>query len=122
SVFFETGGSSLDVAARRQLDENVELLLSDSACCVFIDGYTDASEFDAFGMTLSERRAQAVYAFYLSRGIEAERLQTRNRGVAVPSCDKEDPGPGCERNRRVESLPVDCERFRFLLDNAVSDG
>ena len=28
--------------------------------------------------------------------------QIRNRGTAAPDCDKEDPGPGCERNRRVE--------------------
>ena len=121
SVYFDYGTGSLDRRGRALLDENVDLLLSNDACCVFIDGYTDTSEGDRFGMGLAGRRAQAVYDYYLSRGVSASRLQIRNRGVAVPACDKEDPGPGCERNRRVESLPVDCERFQFLLENPSYD-
>ena len=121
SVYFDYGTGSLDRRGRALLDENVDLLLSNPACCVFIDGYTDTSEGDRFGMSLAGRRAQAVYDYYLSRGVSASRLQIRNRGVAVPACDKEDPGPGCERNRRVESLPVDCERFQFLLENPSYD-
>ncbi|MGB3542608.1 OmpA family protein [Rubrivirga sp.] len=121
SVYFDYGTGSLDRRARALLDENVELLLDNSACCVFIDGYTDTAEGDSFGMGLAGRRAQAVYDYYLSRGVNSTRLQVRNRGTAVPTCDKEDPGPGCERNRRVESLPVDCERFEFLLENPSYD-
>ena len=121
SVTFDYGSTSLDTRARRLLDENVELLLSSPACCVFIDGYVDESESDAFGTPVAERRARAVYAYYLSRGTDEDRLTIRNRGLAVPSCDKEDPGVGCRRNRRVESLPVDCERFQFLLANPSYD-
>ena len=121
SVYFDYGAGTLDRRARSLLDENVDLLLANPACCVFVDGYTDTPEGDRFGAGLAGRRAQAVYDYYLSRGVEAGRLQIRNRGTAVPSCDKEDPGPGCERNRRVESLPLDCERFRFLLDNPSYD-
>ena len=121
SVYFDYGAGTLDRRGRSLLDENVELLLSNPACCVFIDGYTDTSEGDRFGLGLAGRRAQAVYDYYLGRGVSASRLQIRNRGVAAPDCDKEDPGQGCERNRRVESLPVDCERFRFLLDNPSYD-
>ena len=121
SIYFDYGTGTLDRRARMLLDENVELLLSNSACCVFIDGYTDTPEGNSFGMGLAGRRAQAVYDYYLSQGVGASRLQIRNRGTAAPDCDKEDPGPGCERNRRVESLPVDCERFRFLLENPSYD-
>ena len=122
AVYFDYGSSSLDRRSRALLDENIELLLSDPACCVFLDGYTDTAEGDRFGMGLAGRRAQAVYDYYLGAGVSASRLQIRNRGVAAPACDKEDAGPGCERNRRVESLPVDCERFRFLLDDPSYDG
>ncbi len=96
-------------------------MVTDPACCVYIDGYTDTSEGDRFGLGLSERRALAVYDYYLGRGVNARRLQVRNRGVAMPNCDKEDPGPGCEMNRRVESLPLDCERFRFLQEESDSN-
>ena len=121
SVTFDYGSTTLDTRARRLLDENVELLLSSPACCVFVDGYVDESEFDAFGAPVADRRARAVYSYYLSRGVDGDRLNVRNRGLAVPSCDKEDPGPGCERNRRVESLPVDCERFRLLIEDPSYD-
>ncbi|WP_412060731.1 OmpA family protein [Rubrivirga sp. IMCC45206] len=120
-VYFDYGSGTLDRRARMLLDENVELLLSNPACCVFIDGFTDTAEGDRLGMGLAGQRAQAVYDYYLSQGVGASRLQIRNRGVASPACDKEDPGPGCGRNRRVESLPVDCERFRFLMDNPSYD-
>ena len=121
TVTFGTGRDVLDRRARMLLDENVALLLESPACCVFVDGYTDTAEADRFGLALSERRALAVVDYYVSRGVEADRLEARTLGRAVPSCDKEDPGPGCERNRRVESLPLDCERFLFLLENPDYD-
>ncbi len=121
SVTFDYGSGTLNRRARARLDENIELLLENPACCVFIDGYTDTPEGSQFGLGLAGRRAQAVYDYYLGAGVSASRLQVRNRGVASPDCDKEDPGMGCELNRRVESLPVDCERFQFLLDNPSYD-
>ncbi|OZC01877.1 OmpA family protein [Rubricoccus marinus] len=117
SIYFDHGSSSLSMRAQDLLGENVELLLDNSACCVFLDAYTDTSEHDRFGMGLAGRRAQAVYDYYLTQGVAASRLQIRNRGVASPSCDKEDPGVGCSRNRRVDSVPMDCERFRLMLEN-----
>lgn len=120
SVYFDHGTAALSSRARLLLDENVELLLDNPDCCVFIDGYTDSSEGDRHGMGLAGRRAQAVYDYYLSRGVAASRLQIRNRGTAMPDCDKEDPGIGCSRNRRVESIPMDCERFRMHLENGGS--
>lgn len=113
SIYFDSGASTINARARDLLNENVELMLENPACCVFVDGYTDTQEGDRFGIPLSGRRAQAVYDYYISRGVAPSKIQLRNRGTAVPSCDKEDPGPGCERNRRVESLPVDCNRFQF---------
>ena len=116
SAYFDYGSSTLDSNARALLEENVDLLLSDSACCVFIDGYVDTTEYDEFGMGLAGRRAQTVYDFYLSRGVSASRLQVRNRGADLASNPKEDPGKGDRRARRVESIPVDCERFDAMIE------
>ena len=116
-VYFDYGSSTISTRARALLNENVELLLANPECCVFIDGTIDNQEMDRFGMPLGGRRAQAVYDYYLSRGVSASKLQIRNRGEGSPNCDKEDPGIGCERNRRVETIPVDCERFRMMLEN-----
>ncbi|HEX9950202.1 MAG TPA: OmpA family protein [Rubricoccaceae bacterium] len=116
-VYFDYGSSTVSARARALLNENVELLLANPECCVFIDGTIDNQEMTRFGMPLGGRRAQAVYDFYLSRGVSASKLQIRNRGESTDNCDKEDPGVGCERSRRVETIPVDCERFRMMLEN-----
>ena len=120
-VYFDFGSSTISQRARALLDENVELLLANPECCVFIDGTIDNTEMDRFGMPLGGRRAQAVYDYYLGRGVSASKIQIRNRGEGSPNCDKEDPGLGCERNRRVESVPVDCERFLYLMENPSSN-
>ena len=117
-VYFDYGASTVSARARALLDENVELLLANPECCVFIDGTIDNQEMDRFGMPLGGRRAQAVYDYYLGRGVPASKLQIRNRGEGSPNCDKEDPGMGCERNRRVETLPVDCDRFLEQLEGS----
>jgi outer membrane protein OmpA-like peptidoglycan-associated protein len=118
SVYFEHGSATLTPGARSLLAENVQLLLNDPECCIFVDGYTDASEQDRFGLPLAGRRAQAVYDYYLEHGVAASRMHVRNRGVSMPDCDKEDEGPGCQRGRRVETVPMDCERFQMLLETA----
>lgn len=115
TVYFAYGSTELTPRARALLNENIELLLTHPECCIFIDSYIDHSERDQYGIPLGRRRAQAIYDYYLSRNVPATRMQIRARGVAEPNCDKEDPGRGCERNRRVETLPVDCERFLMML-------
>ena len=119
SVYFDYGTSDLTPRARDLLNENVQLLREHPECCLFIDGYTDTSEYDRFGLPLAGRRAQAVYDYYLDRGIAADRMHIRNRGASFPPCDKEDPEEGCRRGRRVESIPLDCDRFldRLGIDN-----
>ncbi len=121
SVYFDSGSATLSPGARSLLAENVALLNEHPECCIFIDGYTDSQEYDRFGMPLAGRRAQAVYDYYLERGVGAGRMHVRNRGASVPSCDKEDPEEGCRRGRRVETIPLDCERFRFLIENPSYD-
>jgi OOP family OmpA-OmpF porin len=111
TVYFEYGSAELSPRARALLDENVQLLRENPQCCIYVDGYTDTSEYDQFGMPLAGRRAQAVYDHYLDRGIAADRMHVRNRGASYPPCDKEDEEEGCRRGRRVESIPLDCERF-----------
>ena len=58
---------------------------------------------------------EAVYDYYMDRGISRDRMHVRNRGASYPPCDKEDPEEGCRRGRRVESLPMDCRRFQDLV-------
>ena len=112
TVYFAYNSTQLDAEARRLLDANIEALGVNPECCVEIRGYTDRDDGDnAYALRISRQRAEAVLQYYLDGGIARERMRVSAEGVAVPPCDKEDEGPGCRRNRRVESIPVDCERF-----------
>ncbi|HRK72981.1 MAG TPA: PKD domain-containing protein [Rhodothermales bacterium] len=104
SVYFAFGSSQLDANAQSRLMENVDVLKGCSNLNIRINGYADHLEPNE--MTITQRRAQAVSDFYQSKGIPASRLGVSGKGRDAVSCDKEDPGKGCRRNRRVESIPV----------------
>ncbi len=109
SVNFEFGSSALTADAVARLDENLTLLSRCPDLCVLIQAYTDDREGDQ--LRLSQRRADAIRDYYVSRGVELGNLRAEGRG-ADPSADsKEDPGPGDSRARRGDSIPADCGTF-----------
>lgn len=112
TVYFAYNSTQLDAEARRLLDANIDALGVNPECCVEIRGYTDRDDGDnTYALRISRQRAEAVLQYYLDGGIERDRMRVSAEGVAVPPCDKEEEGPGCRRNRRVDSIPTDCERF-----------
>lgn len=66
---------------------------------ILIEGYTDASGTDPHNDALSTRRAEAVRAYLISRGVIAEWLIARGNGSSAPLNPDE---PRAPENRRVE--------------------
>lgn len=106
TVNFGFDESSLDSEAQGLLDENVNAVQDCPNLNIRIDAYTDHVGGDQYNLRLSERRARSVEDFYTTAGIVASRLATQGLGKAPQPCMKEDPGPGCRRNRRAESVPM----------------
>jgi OOP family OmpA-OmpF porin len=71
---------------------------------VEIAGHTDAVASDDYNQALSERRANAVRDFLISRGIAADRLTARGYGESQPIADN-GTEEGRAQNRRVELVP-----------------
>ncbi|SFK83640.1 OmpA family protein, partial [Lysobacter sp. cf310] len=72
---------------------------------VEVAGHTDQCGKDAYNQKLSERRAQTVYDYLTSNGVDAARLSGPNGyGESRPLEDKGQAFPGCksEVNRRTE--------------------
>jgi hypothetical protein len=78
-----------------------EGLKGDPAAAIVIEGHTSSEGTDAYNAALSERRAQAVRADLVRRGIAASRLTAVGAGEAKPIARNDDES-GRSLNRRVE--------------------
>jgi OmpA-OmpF porin, OOP family len=64
-------------------------------------GHTDSVGSDAYNQRLSVRRAEAVKAYLVSKGIEKNRVYTEGKGEKQPVADNK-TAEGRAKNRRVE--------------------
>lgn len=78
----EDGKASLDAAAAKLL-ENTDIEM------VMVTGHTDRLGSDAYNQKLSERRANQVKAYLVTKGVSAERLHAVGKGETEPvvACD-----------------------------------
>jgi outer membrane protein OmpA-like peptidoglycan-associated protein len=100
-VLFDSGRSELNPGAATKMDQLAEFLKEHPDRRVEIDGYTDSVGPDAYNEQLSQRRADAVKAALVSRGIDPSRVNTQGYGKAYPVASNSDSG-GRQLNRRVE--------------------
>ncbi|MGB9151036.1 MAG: OmpA family protein [Burkholderiales bacterium] len=82
---------------------------------VVVNGYTDRLGTDSYNTRLSQRRAEAVRSYLVSKGVAANRLRAIGHGEANPvvQCtDKDRPAliRCLEPNRRVEIEQITIER------------
>lgn len=73
-VLFDFDRSDLKPQAREILDEAVEILSRYPDLRFEVSGHTDSVGSRAYNQGLSERRARAVYDYFISRGVPSSRL------------------------------------------------
>jgi outer membrane protein OmpA-like peptidoglycan-associated protein len=100
-VLFDTGRAELKSGATRKMDQLAQFLMEHSDRRVQIEGFTDSVGSDAYNQDLSQRRADAVKAALITRGVDPSRIGTEGYGKAYPVAGNTDAG-GRQLNRRVE--------------------
>lgn len=102
-VLFETGESSLKGGTTADLDTLAGFLNRYADRTVLIEGHTDSIGSDSSNLNLSQRRADAVLAYLVSRDVVSSRLSAFGMGEANPVASN-DAGTGRQQNRRVEVI------------------
>jgi OOP family OmpA-OmpF porin len=83
------------------LDEAVRILKAHPNIHIVIEGNTDAIGSEQYNQKLSERRANAVYKYFVSKGISSSRMKTVGYGELRPIATNATE-EGRALNRRVE--------------------
>ena len=99
-IFFDFDSDVLRPESTPVLEEIRATLAEHVELEVVIEGHTDSQGEDAYNLSLSERRAQAVVAYLVTNGIAESRLSAAGKGETEPVADNDSP-EGRAQNRRV---------------------
>jgi outer membrane protein OmpA-like peptidoglycan-associated protein len=102
-VNFDFDKYNLDKKDEAELEKGRDFLKKYPGYKISLEGHTDSIGTDAYNQKLSERRANAVKAWLVGKGIDAGRITTAGFGKTKPVADNKTKA-GRAENRRVEVL------------------
>ena len=102
-VLFDTGAATLKPGADLALGRVADFMQQNPNTKLIVEGHTDSVGSDTYNEGLSQRRADAVRAALISRGIQSDRVETVGRGEGFPVASN-DTQEGRQQNRRVEII------------------
>lgn len=101
NVLFHTNQFELLPASFVSLDALAKALLENTSMHIEIRGHTDSVGNNQANQLLSEQRAQSVFTYLVSKGIDANRLSVKGFGSSEPIASNHTEA-GRKQNRRVE--------------------
>ncbi len=100
-IYYATASYEINSKSYAVLDEFAEFLKSNPSVKVEIRGHTDNIGSAQTNITLSNRRAQAVYDYLLSKGVPKANVSYKGYGPNMPIADNKTEA-GRAKNRRTE--------------------
>lgn len=108
NIYYEFGKWNLTDSSKVILDRTVyKLMMENPRIIVEIASHTDSVSSEEFNFKLSQRRAESVVKYLISKGIEKERLVAKGYGESKPIAPNTNPDgtdnpEGRQKNRRTE--------------------
>ncbi len=106
TVYFDFNSYAINEEAKKILLKHLDFLLANPQVNVKIGGHTDKRGSEEYNLILGEKRALVVKDFFISQGIQKERMETTTYGEELLA-DTGNTEEAHAKNRRVE--------FKFIL-------
>lgn len=100
-VYFDTEKYNINAASQETLDKLAGIFKEYPGSNILVEGHTDSTGADAYNLTLSKNRAQAVTNYLVQQGVSSGRFNTKWYGETQPKYDNSTV-EGRAKNRRVE--------------------
>lgn len=100
-IYFRTDSAELKSESIAVLDATADTLNANPGVGVEIAGHTDSQGDAGYNQGLSQRRADAVRSYLISKGVNGSRLSAAGYGETQPVADN-GTSEGRAQNRRVE--------------------
>lgn len=100
-ILFATNSSTLNSVSQNALSAFAQSLINNPDTDIQIQGHTDSSGNDAINNPLSEKRAESVKSFLMTKGVQGNRMTAHGLGSTMPVADNS-TSAGKAQNRRVE--------------------
>jgi OOP family OmpA-OmpF porin len=104
-LLFDFDKSDIKPTGYADLDDVVTILNRNPNMKIDLQGHTDSMGSDAYNQGLSMRRAKAVKAYLVKKGISEGRLKCEAYGETLPAASNKTEF-GRSLNRRVQLMPV----------------
>lgn len=104
-VRFDTGKATIRRESYPRLDEVVEYMTHKKSARIRVSGHTDNVGDPKTNKALSEKRAEAVRQYLISKGIDGGRIEAVGYGDTRPIASN-DTEEGRQKNRRIEAVEL----------------
>lgn len=106
-VTFDTDSTVIKPAFRDTLDKVAQSMVQYPNSLIDVYGHTDSTGSDAYNQQLSQRRAQAVADYLISRGVAASRVRSQGFGESQPvASNATEEGRSANRRVEIKIVPV----------------
>ena len=101
TILFEFDNASFQSGVSDQLDAIVAIMNKYPKATFLIEGHTDSIGTEKVNQKISDKRAAAVKAYFVEKGVDATRIETKGFGESMPVAGNMLKA-GRSLNRRVE--------------------
>ena len=106
-IGFKSSAYNLDPSIHNTLNGVAKILVQYPDTSLVIEGHTDSTGSNTTNQVLSERRAESVRTYLISKGVVSGRAVARGNGERFPICtNTTTEGRACNRRVEIKILPL----------------